>query len=76
VDNKGHLFATDAPLNSAHVNHVLELDATTGVTIRALGSGAVGTAGALTQPSGVAIGPDGALYIADAGTATLLKAQP
>jgi len=76
VDNKGHLFATDAPVNSAHINHVLELDATTGATIRALGSGAVGTAGALTQPSGVAIGPDGALYIADPGAVKLLKIQP
>jgi uncharacterized protein (TIGR03663 family) len=75
VDNKGHLFATDAPVNSPHVNHVLELDATTGATIRALGSGAVGTAGALTQPSGVAIGPDGALYIADPGAVKLLKIQ-
>jgi len=55
---------------------VLELDATTGATIRALGSGAVGTAGALTQPSGVAIGPGGALYIADPGAVKLLKIQP
>ena len=76
VDNKGHLFATDAPANTPHVNHVLELDATTGVTIHALGSGVVGTAGALTQPSGVAIGPDGALYIADPGAVKLLKIQP
>jgi len=76
VDNKGHLFATDAPAINQHVNHVLELDATTGATIRALGSGAVGTAGALTQPSGVAVGPDGALYIADPGAVKLLKIQP
>ncbi len=76
VDNKGHLFATDAPAINQHVNHVLELDATTGATIRALGSGAVGTAGALTQPSGVAVGPDGALYIADPGAVKLLKIAP
>jgi len=76
VDNKGHLFATDAPAINQHVNHVLELDATTGATIHALGSGTVGTAGALTQPSGVAIGPDGALYIADPGAVKLLKIQP
>ncbi len=76
MDNKGHLFATDAPANTPHVNHVLELDATTGAAIRALGSGAVGTTGALTQPSGIAIGPDGALYIADPGAVKLLKIQP
>jgi len=76
VDNKGHLFATDAPAINQHVNHVLELDATTGATIHALGSGTVGTAGALTQLSGVAIGPDGALYIADPGAVKLLKIQP
>ncbi len=75
VDNKGHLFATDAPANSPHVNHVLELDATTGATIRALGLGTVGTTGALTQPSGITIGPDGALYIADPGAARLLKVR-
>ena len=75
VDTRGHLFATDAPVNSAHVNHVLELDATTGATIRAFGSGTVGAAGSLTQPSGVAVGPDGALYIADYGAIKLLKVQ-
>jgi len=77
VDAKGHLFATDAPSSiNTHVNHVLELDATTGALVRAFGGvGAAGTAGALTQPSGVAVGPDGALYIADFGAIKLLKVQ-
>jgi DNA-binding beta-propeller fold protein YncE len=74
VDNKGHLFATDAPAtNNTHVNHVLELDATTGRLIRAYGGA---TSGALIAPSGIAVGPDGALYIADVGAVKLLKVQP
>ena len=76
VDGQGHLFATDAPAsNNTHINHVLELDATTGVVVRALGT-ALGTPGALTQPSGIAVGPDGTLYIADAGTSHLLRVKP
>ena len=76
VDNKGHLFATDAPGTvNTHVNHVLELDAATGAVVRALGAGTAGTAGALTQPSGIVVGPDGALYIADFGAIKLLKVQ-
>ena len=74
VDDKGHLFATDAPQNNAHVPHVLELDAATGRLIRAFG--AASGQGALQAPSGLAVGPDGALYIADAGSATLLKIRP
>ncbi len=74
VDGKGHLFATDAPQNNAHAGHILELDAATGALIRAFG---VPTgAGALHAPSGIAVGPDGALSIADVGTATLLQMRP
>jgi sugar lactone lactonase YvrE len=75
VDNAGHLFATDGPASiNTHVNHVLELDAATGQVIRAFGSSDPATA--LVAPSGITVGPDGALYIADTGTIKLFKVQP
>jgi len=74
VDKAGHLFATDAPALTAHVNHVLELDAATGRVIKAFGGSAA--TGALQGPSGLAVGPDGGLYIADAAAIKLLKVQP
>jgi DNA-binding beta-propeller fold protein YncE len=73
VDAAGHLFATDAPsVNHTHVNHVLELDAQTGRIIKAFGT----AASPLIAPSGLAVGPGGALYIADAGAVKLYKVQP
>jgi len=74
VDDNGRLFATDAPgAGNVHVNHVLELDAATGRLIHAFGGR---TTGALKSPSGIAVGPNGALYIADSGTAQVFKVRP
>jgi sugar lactone lactonase YvrE len=75
VDNRGHLFATDAPAANTHAAHVLEVDAATGRVIRAFGA-AGPSASALVQPSGIAVDRGGALYIADAGAARLLRVQP
>lgn len=75
VDNAGHLFATDAPASiNVHVNHILEMNAATGTLIKAFGVGSP-AAGSLAAPSGITVGSDGALYIADAGTVRLLKVQ-
>jgi uncharacterized protein (TIGR03663 family) len=75
VDTKGHLFATDAPTANTHAAHVLEMDAATGRLIHAFGA-AGPSASTLVQPSGIAVGRGGALYIADAGAAKLLRVQP
>jgi sugar lactone lactonase YvrE len=75
VDNRGHLFATDAPAANTHAAHVLEMDAATGRVIRAFGA-AGPSASTLVQPSGIAVSRGGALYIADAGAAKLLTVQP
>jgi sugar lactone lactonase YvrE len=76
VDKTGHLFATDSPLSlNRHVNHVLMLDASTGKMLRAFGSGGAGT-GTLSQPSGIAVGPDGNLYITDTTALVVYKVHP
>jgi sugar lactone lactonase YvrE len=75
VDTKGHLFATDAPTANTHAAHVLEMDAATGRLLRAFGA-AGPSASTLVQPSGIAVGRGGAVYIADAGAAKLLRVQP
>ena len=75
VDNAGHLFATDAPAANTHAAHVLEMDAATGRLIRAFGAGGP-SASTLVQPSGIAVDRGGALYLADAGAAKLLRVQP
>ncbi len=76
VDKAGHLFATDAPTTqNRHVNHVLMMDATTGRLLKAFGAGGSG-AGTLNQPSGIAIGPDGDLYIADTTALAVYKVRP
>jgi hypothetical protein len=51
------------------------MDATTGQLIRAFGAAGL-SASTLVQPSGIAVGRGGALYIADAGVAKLLRVQP
>jgi sugar lactone lactonase YvrE len=76
VSPAGDLYVADAS------NHVVRcIDLLTGVTSIVAGSGAPGwsgdggraTAARLTTPRGLAVAPDGDLYIADAGTHTIRR---
>ena len=79
VDRKGHLYIADQSNN-----RVRRLDLATGVITTVAGTGEAGYTGdgivayeaGLSGPSGLALGPDGALYIADTFNGRIRRVDP
>ncbi|MEK7268395.1 MAG: NHL repeat-containing protein, partial [Nitrospirota bacterium] len=79
VDGKGHLYIADQSNN-----RVRKVDQATGVITTVVGTGEAAYTGdgmpasqaSLAGPSGLAVGPDGALYIADTFNGRIRRVDP
>lgn len=79
VDDRGHLYIAD---QGSH--RVRRVDLTTGLITTVAGTGVMGYSGdgmpaveaGLSGPSGLVVGPDGALYIADTFSGRIRRVDP